>query len=304
MILTVSPGPGALAGDDGDLFKAFAQQADSLGFDLLLLGFGEDRLDLEPLTAAAALCALTQRIGLCAKATTRLGEPFTLARGFAALDHLSRGRAAWQVSTRVPSLAAPFMHRPSLAESDGDAAGREFLEATFALWDSWGADALTFDKESAEFSNPERVHTVDYEGRFFSVRGPLNTPRPRQGRPIIVHAAGTDIDWAAATGDILILGAGAGGAEVGALAARYRQSAAARQRRLKLLLETTGEGAEEAIACAQGSGLDGVHLVTSLSGLSRLSGLRRLSGLGVSATGLETDGAHHGSLRDRLRLPI
>lgn len=150
----------------------FANAAESAGADLLSL---RECDGFDPLSAAAALVPLTQRIGLGAAATTRYGEPFTLARGFAALDHLSGGRAAWEV------LCGPL--------PDETARAREHVDVTCQLWESWQADALIFDKPSAIFSDTSKVRRIGHEGASFQVRGPLNTPRPPQGRlPLIVTA--------------------------------------------------------------------------------------------------------------------
>jgi alkanesulfonate monooxygenase SsuD/methylene tetrahydromethanopterin reductase-like flavin-dependent oxidoreductase (luciferase family) len=133
--------------------KAFAREADSLGFDLLILDGETPDLSLESLTAAIALASTTRRIGLAAAARTDLGEPFTVARGFAAFDHLSGGRSAWR-----------------LRDADIGGRSREFLQTADALFASWDADAITFDKQTARFSDTDKVRRINHRGEHFQVR--------------------------------------------------------------------------------------------------------------------------------------
>jgi FMN-dependent oxidoreductase (nitrilotriacetate monooxygenase family) len=148
---------------------------------------------LEPLTLLSALAAVTQHIGLVATASTSYYEPFNLARFFASLDHLSKGRAAWNVVTSAMDEEALNFGRDSTIEHSHryERAG-EFLDAAMALWDSWEDDAILFDKESGRFANPDRVHRIDHSGAHFRVRGPLNVPRPPQGHPVIFQAGSSE----------------------------------------------------------------------------------------------------------------
>lgn len=145
---------------------AFTAEAAAEGFDALLLDAAPG---FDPLAAAAALAPLTSRIKLAAVASTDAGEPYTLARGFAALDHLSGGRAMWVVV------------------GNDAARQQEFIDVAARLWESWQADAFVFDKANAIFSDPGKAHRINHAGAAFHVRGPLNTPRPPQGRIPIVR---------------------------------------------------------------------------------------------------------------------
>jgi alkanesulfonate monooxygenase SsuD/methylene tetrahydromethanopterin reductase-like flavin-dependent oxidoreductase (luciferase family) len=148
---------------------AFATAAERAGYDHLVLERGPG---FDPPSAAAALVPFAHAIRLCAEVTVDRGEPITLARGLAALDHLSGGRAAWRI-----------------ADVSDIARGREFVAVTRLLWQSWQADAIVFDKASAIFSDPDKVARIDHDGAAFQVRGPLNTPRPPQGcLPLLVDA--------------------------------------------------------------------------------------------------------------------
>jgi alkanesulfonate monooxygenase SsuD/methylene tetrahydromethanopterin reductase-like flavin-dependent oxidoreductase (luciferase family) len=288
VIVSLSPVLDFEQAPDSDKFRHFADQADRFGFDLLLLGYGGFPLDFEPLTVASALAGVTRRIGLGALITTALGEPFTLARGLAALDHLSRGRAAWQVAVRAPEPAVAYAHRAPLSCAEQDARAMEFVEVAFALWNSWGADWLTFDIARAELSNADKVHPIDHEGRFFRVRGPLNTPRPRQGRPVIVLTDDVDEVWAARTADVIVLRGSE--RELHASAERYRGLASGMDRELRLLVEATLETAVSQMDWAAHHRLDGVHIIAPVGDLSALTPLAR-------------DGAT-GSLREQLGLSM
>ena len=148
---------------------------------------------LEPLTLLSALAAVTKHIGLVATASTSYYEPFNLARFFASLDHLSKGRAAWNVVTSAMDEEALNFGRDSTIEHAHryERAG-EFLDAATALWDSWEDEAILIDKESGHFADPERVHQINHAGAHFKVRGPLNVPRPPQGHPLIFQAGSSD----------------------------------------------------------------------------------------------------------------
>jgi alkanesulfonate monooxygenase SsuD/methylene tetrahydromethanopterin reductase-like flavin-dependent oxidoreductase (luciferase family) len=273
MIVSLSPVLDFEQAPDGQQFGYFVDQADRLGFDLLLLGYGGFPLDFEPLTVASALAGVTRRIGLGALITTALGEPFTLARGVAALDHLSRGRAAWQVAVRPPELAGAYPHRPALSHADQNARAMEFVEVAFALWESWGADWMRFDVANAELSNADNVHPIDHEGPFFHVRGPLNTPRPRQGRPVIVLTDDVDEVWAARTADVIVLRGSE--CELHASAERYRDLASGMDREVRLLVEVTLETAVSRMDWAAHHRLDGVHVIAPVGDLSALTPLAR-----------------------------
>ncbi|MFV8053953.1 LLM class flavin-dependent oxidoreductase [Mycobacterium sp. 48b] len=147
----------------------------------------------EPITLLTAMATVTERVGLIATATTGYIEPYTLARSFASLDHISRGRAGWNIVTSAgEDEAANFG-----VEGIPDHAGRyrraaEFVDVATALWDSWEDDALVLDESTGIFADPDRVHRIDHDGEHFTVRGPLNSPRSVQGRPLLVQAGSSE----------------------------------------------------------------------------------------------------------------
>lgn len=143
----------------------------------------------DPMTLLPALAVVTERLGLIATASTTYNEPYHVARKFASLDHISGGRAGWNLVTSAnPNEASNFGREPLLAHDDRYARAREFYDVVTGLWDSWADDAFIRDVESGIYFDPEKLHTLDHEGPHFSVRGPLNIARPVQGWPVIVQA--------------------------------------------------------------------------------------------------------------------
>jgi FMN-dependent oxidoreductase (nitrilotriacetate monooxygenase family) len=152
------------------------------------------------------IIAATSRIGVGATYSTTYYDPFHVARTFATLDHLSGGRAAWNVVTSVnDSEAQNFGLRRHLGHDERYDRAHEFLQAVTALWDSWEDGALIMDRESGEFADPARVHPVDHHGTWFDVRGPLTVPRTPQGHPAILQAgsSGRGREFAARWADII-----------------------------------------------------------------------------------------------------
>ncbi|MFB6725129.1 LLM class flavin-dependent oxidoreductase [Kribbella sp. NPDC056345] len=148
---------------------------------------------LEPTVLLTAIAAVTSRIGLIATASTTYNDPFNLARRFASVDHVSHGRAGWNVVTTAgPDAAKNFnlADQPAHAERYDRAA--EFLEVAYKLWDSWQDDAAIADKEAGVWAVNDRVVPIDHVGRHFQVRGPLNLPRSPQGHPLIVQAGSSE----------------------------------------------------------------------------------------------------------------
>ncbi|RQS49023.1 LLM class flavin-dependent oxidoreductase [Burkholderia sp. Bp8986] len=147
----------------------------------------------EPLTLLAALAAVTQRIGLIATATTTYNAPYHIARKFASLDHLSGGRAGWNLVTSVvPDEAANFGATPHLAHADRYARADEFQRVVAGLWDSWEDDAFIEDKAAGLHFDHRKLHVLDHHGPHFSVRGPLNVARAPQGHPVLVQAGSSE----------------------------------------------------------------------------------------------------------------
>lgn len=148
---------------------------------------------MDPTAVLGALAAVTSRLGLVATASTTYNEPFNLARRIASLDHLSRGRAAWNiVTTFIPDVAANFGKGPLLPHAERYAKAEEFVDTVIALWESWEHGALVGDKASGLFADRNRVHPVNHDGSFFSVRGPSTLPRSPQGRPILYQAGSSE----------------------------------------------------------------------------------------------------------------
>lgn len=147
----------------------------------------------EPFTLLAALAMVTDRIGLVATASTTYEEPYHVARRFASLDHISGGRAGWNiVTTGNPETSHNFGSDEHLAHATRYRRAREFYDVVTGLWDSWADDAFVRDVESGIFFDPAKLHTPDHKGEFLSVRGPLNIARPPQGWPVIVQAGSSD----------------------------------------------------------------------------------------------------------------
>ncbi|MFC9559542.1 NtaA/DmoA family FMN-dependent monooxygenase [Agromyces sp. NPDC056965] len=195
--------PGSKA--DGAYDIGFIQQvtriAEAAKFDFLFLG---DRLAtdaalaatnpaqmsrLEPFTAAAAIAAATESIGIVVTANPTYSDPYTIARLTASLDHLSRGRASWNLVTGADAAAAANFSRAEHwdAERRYDWAD-EFVDVVRDLWDSWEDGALVRDQASGRYIDPAAVHSIDHEGEHFRVAGPLNVVRPPQGQVVLLHA--------------------------------------------------------------------------------------------------------------------
>ncbi len=182
---------------------SFAQKLEAAKFDaffmadhLALLNMPEEALkrshtvtSFEPFTLLSALAALTSRIGLVATASTTFDEPYHVARRFASLDHISGGRAGWNiVTTSNPDAALNFGLDAHVAHGERYERAREFYDVVTGLWDSFDDDAFIRDVESGAFFDPAKMHALNHKGPELSVRGPLNIARPPQGWPVIVQA--------------------------------------------------------------------------------------------------------------------
>ncbi len=165
------------------------------------------KLDLS--VVLGVIAGVTRSIGLGATYSTTYYSPFHVARTFATLDHLSGGRAAWNVVTSVnDSEAQNFGFDQHLGHDERYDRADEFLRATTGLWDTWQDDALVLDRELPCFADPGKVHGLDYEGKWFSVRGPLTVPRSPQGRPVILQAgsSGRGREFAARWAELIFTG--------------------------------------------------------------------------------------------------
>ena len=147
----------------------------------------------DPLTLLPALAMVTEHLGLIATASTTYNDPYHIARKFASLDHISGGRAGWNlVTTSNPDAALNFGLEADVEHGERYRRGREFYEVVTGLWDSWADDAFIRDVDSGIFFDPARLHVLDHKGEHFSVRGPLNVARPVQGWPVIVQAGASE----------------------------------------------------------------------------------------------------------------
>ncbi len=143
----------------------------------------------EPITLLAAIAGATSRIGLIATASTSYNDPFNLARTFASVDHISGGRAGWNIVTSASDAEARNFNRDGAAtHAQRYQRAAEFVDVTLKLWDSWEPGALVLDPATGVFADTDRVHPAEHTGEHFSVRGALNTPRSPQGRPLLVQA--------------------------------------------------------------------------------------------------------------------
>lgn len=148
---------------------------------------------LEPLTLLTALVAVTERIGLIATASTSYNSPYNLARRFASLDHVSRGRAGWNIVTTATLDAARNFGLTDLPDhATRYARAQEFVEVTQKLWDSWEDDAIVADKAAGVWGDRAKIHPPAHRGEFFSVEGALNIPRSPQGYPLLVQAGSSE----------------------------------------------------------------------------------------------------------------
>lgn len=183
-------------------YQDLAQRAEAARFDSVFfadqLALGGDvaqapRTWLEPITVLAALATATSRVGLIATASTTYTEPFNLARQFASIDHISNGRAAWNIVTSWLATAAEnYGGGGQVSHADRYARGEEFMTVVKGLWDSWAADAVVDNRSSGIYARRERIRRIDHRGDFYTVAGPLNLPRCPQGRPVLVQAGSSD----------------------------------------------------------------------------------------------------------------
>jgi FMN-dependent oxidoreductase (nitrilotriacetate monooxygenase family) len=160
----------------------------------------------EPFTLLSALAGATERIGLVATASTTFDEPYHIARRFASLDHISEGRAGWNiVTTASPDAALNFGHDTGIDHDERYRRAYEFYDVVTGLWDSFADDAFVRDVASGVYFDPDKMHVLDHRGPYLSVRGPLNIARPVQGWPVIVQAGASETGraFAAATSEVI-----------------------------------------------------------------------------------------------------
>jgi N-acetyl-S-(2-succino)cysteine monooxygenase len=185
-------------------YSALAQTAERAGFDAIFLADNQcvrsgppeavSRVaqyvaNFEPLTLLSALSVVTERIGLIATASTSYNYPFQIARKFASIDHISGGRVGWNmVTSGIPGEAPNFGLEVGYEHDDRYLRADEVVRVCLGLWDSWEDDAFPRDKSSGVFAELEKLHSLEHDGRYVRVRGPLNVPRSPQGYPVLVQA--------------------------------------------------------------------------------------------------------------------
>src|SRR5580698_2717188 len=201
--------PGAFPDANFNLahIKRFAQTLERAKFDaffmadhLAVLNMPLDALkhshtvtSFEPFTLLSALAMVTDHIGLVATGSTTFDAPYHVARRFASLDHLSGGRAGWNiVTTSNPDAALNFGMSDHMEHDERYRRAREFYDVVTGLWDSWADDAWIRDVESGIFFDPSKMHVLNHKGEYYSVRGPVNIARPVQGWPLIVQAGASE----------------------------------------------------------------------------------------------------------------
>ncbi|VVE09086.1 nitrilotriacetate monooxygenase [Pandoraea iniqua] len=200
------PAAGAI---DFKYFLDTARKAEAAKFDMIFFADGlgvrtadnpkgsasrdAKNAELEPLTLLAALGACTSHIGLVGTASTTYNEPFHIARKYASIDHISGGRAGWNVVTSWSQQEAwNFSRDEHLGYEERYERADEFVDVVKKLWDSWEDDAFLRDKATGIFYDEAKLHVANHKGKHFSVRGPLNSARTPQGRPLIVQAGAAE----------------------------------------------------------------------------------------------------------------
>eukprot|EP00130_Batrachochytrium_dendrobatidis_P008580 XP_006683455.1 hypothetical protein BATDEDRAFT_15148 [Batrachochytrium dendrobatidis JAM81] len=187
-----------------DFYKERAEKAEEGKFDLVFVADGlfinEKSIPhflnrFEPLTILSALASVTKNIGLVGTISTSYSEPFTVSRQLGSLDHISDGRAGWNIVTS-PLEKTALNYNKTVEEHPNHPTrykiAAEYLDVAKGLWDSWEDDAFVRDKESGVFFDPDKLHTLNHKGEYFSVAGPLNIARSKQGRPIIFQAGSSE----------------------------------------------------------------------------------------------------------------
>lgn len=183
-------------------YQDLAQLAEQYKFDSVFLSdglatgnqkYGPTNNFFEPITLLTSVATVTERIGLIGTVSSTYSEPYNLARQFASLDHISNGRAAWNIVTTGSEAAAHNFNKDThLEHTKRYERANEFLEVATALWDSWEDEAIIIDREAGIFTDENKIREINHVGEVFQVRGPLNIPRPPQGYPVLVQAGSSE----------------------------------------------------------------------------------------------------------------
>jgi N-acetyl-S-(2-succino)cysteine monooxygenase len=196
------------AGQNFPYFLKLAQTAERAKFDFVFMAdavatrngnlealsrWPQYMAHFEPITLLSATASQTERIGLVCTASTSYYEPFNVARLFGSLDHISGGRAGWNVVTSANASASfNFSRDEHYDTAERYQRAREFVQVVLGLWDSWEDDAFLRDRKSRRYFDPNKLHKLNHKGNFFSVRGPMNLARPPQGYPVIAQAGASE----------------------------------------------------------------------------------------------------------------
>jgi alkanesulfonate monooxygenase len=297
--------PGALpdANFNFPAIKSFIQKLERAKFDaffmadhLAVLNMPVNALkrshtvtSFEPFTLLSALAAVTEHIGLMATASTTYDEPYHIARRFASLDHISGGRAGWNiVTTANPDAALNFGLDEDVDHDERYRRAREFYDVVTGLWDSFADDAFVRDVQSGIYFDPARMHVLAHKGKHLSVRGPLNIARPPQGWPVIIQAGASEMGRQLAAETAEVVFAAGGGLDAGKAFyadVKGRMKAIGRDPDTMKILPgafvVVGESVDE--ARAKRAHLD--SLVHYDSGIASLNGM-----LGYDVSGFDPDG--------------
>ena len=191
-----------------DFYKQLAQTAERGKFDMMFLADLLYSVNVEkavagmldPMTLLAALSSVTDKLGLTGTVSTTYNEPFNVARRLASLDHISKGRVAWNIVTSQLDIEANnYGHDQHPEHGLRYKMAEEFVEVATQLWDSWTDDAIVIDKENGIYAQADKIKEINYKGQWHSSRGPLNVPRPPQGYPVLVVAGSSEAGQAFAS---------------------------------------------------------------------------------------------------------
>jgi FMN-dependent oxidoreductase (nitrilotriacetate monooxygenase family) len=201
-----------------EYYQGMTRKAENAKLDFVFFGDGlyisekshpNFLVRFEPLTLLAALAMDTTNIGLAATLSTTYSDPYTVARQFSSIDHLSNGRAGWNIVTSPLEGSAANYSKPEHPQHDlRYRMADEFVEIAKGLWDSWEDDAFIRDKESGVFIDPAKMHRLDHNGEFYQVQGPLNISRSKQGSPVLIQAGSSEAGrgFAAKVADAIFTG--------------------------------------------------------------------------------------------------
>lgn len=270
--------------DRADTYREIALLLERARLDMIVFSdsldiAGDDPAEavgrMDTLTLCATIADVTHAIGIVPAVSTELYRPFMVARMISTLDHLSSGRIGWSVQPMLSEAGVTAVGQvlpiPEAAEDRMRRAG-EFVDICRKLWDSWDADAVVGDPETAIFADPGKVHEIDHEGEFYSSRGPLNTVRPPQGQPVTVMAPSGEAErrFAAREADVVILsGSSAEALAADCAALRAEIAAAGREGRVKVLVSVS-----PVAAASEGGARIAAAQIDAAYGASAMGGVR------------------------------